>query len=234
MDRAGRDPDVRGVILTGSHARGLATGHSDYDVIVVVDAPTAAWRETTRTAAMDEIVYTVDELADTSATGQRYAFRGAQVMLDRLDGGIADLARAQATPTEREAQTWAAEYLDAYINQAYRALKSRRDGRVVEARLDEMEAAGWFLATLFPLYGRLRPYNKYLRWELATHPLGSPWEAQTLPERVAADPIGLFAGIEPVARGRGHGSIIDAWGDELALFRPAAASAPQSGKYADG
>lgn len=219
MERAAADPDVRGVILTGSHARGMATAQSDYDVIVVVDAPTDAWRETTRTAAIDEIIYTVAELADTSPTWQRYAFRGAQVLLDRIDGGIADLARSQATPTEREATTWAAEYLDTYINQAYRALKSRRDGRTVEARLDEMETAGWFLATLFPLYGRLRPYNKYLRWELATYPLGTPWDAETLPDRVAADPVGLFADIEVVARDRGHGAIVDAWGDELALFR---------------
>ncbi len=219
MERAAPDPDVRGVILTGSHARDMATAHSDYDVIVVVDAPTDAWRETTRTTAIDEIVYTVAELADTSPTGQRYAFRGAQVLLDRLDGSIADLARAQATPTEREARSWAAENLDSYINQAYRALKSRLDGRTVEARLDEMETAGWFLSTLFPLYGRLRPYNKYLRWELATYPLGAPWDVETLPERVAADPVGLFADLEGVARDRGHGVIVDAWGDELALFR---------------
>ena len=176
MERPAADPDVRGAILTGSHARGMATAHSDYDVIVVVDASTNAWRETTRTAAIDEIVYTVAELADTSPTSQRYAFRGADVLLDRLDGGIADLARSQATPTEREVTAWAAKYLDTYINQAYRALKSRRDGRTVEARLDEMG-------------------------------------------RVAADPVGLFADIEAVARDRGHGAIVDAWGDELALFR---------------
>ena len=176
MERAVADPDVRGLILTGSHARGMATAHSDYDVIVVVDSPTNVWHETTRTATIDEIVYTLAELADTSLTWRRYAFRGAQVVLDRLDGGIDDLVRAQATPTDVEARRWAAEYLDSYINQAYRALKGRRDGRVAEARLDEMETSGWFLATLFPLYGRLRPYNKYLRWELATYPLGPPWE----------------------------------------------------------
>jgi predicted nucleotidyltransferase len=219
MERAANDADVRGVILTGSHARGMATAHSDYDVIVVIDAPTDAWRETTRTEVIDEIIYTVAELADTSPTWQRYAFRGARVLLDRLDGGIADLARAQATPTEPEARAWAAECLDAYINQAYRTLKSRRDGRAVEARLDEMETAGWFLATLFPLYGRLRPYNKYVRWELATYPLGPPWDAETLPERVAADPVGLFADIEAIARDRGHGAIVDAWAGELAVFR---------------
>ena len=197
----------------------MATAHSDYDVIVVVDSPTDVWHETTRTATIDEIVYTLADLADTSLTWQRYAFRGAQILLDRLDGGIDDLVRAQATPTDIEARRWAAEHLDSYINQAYRALKGRRDGRVAEARLDEMETAGWFLATLFPLYGRLRPYNKYLRWELATYPLGPPWEAESLPERVTADPVGLFGEIAAVARDRGHGAVLYAWGDELALFR---------------
>jgi hypothetical protein len=186
---------------------------------VVVDAHTLRWRETTRTPEIDEIVYTVDELVDTSVTWQRYAFRGATVLLDRLDGRIATLVEAQATPTAQQAREWAAENLDAYINQAYRTAKSRRDGRPIEARLDEMETAGWFLATLFPLYGRLRPYNKYLRWELATFPLGWPWDAGTLPERVIADPIGLFAEIQRVARDRGHGAVVDSWGDELALLR---------------
>jgi hypothetical protein len=89
----------------------------------------------------------------------------------------------------------------------------------VLARLEEMESVSWCLTALFALHGRLRPYNKYLRWELTTYPLGDPWDASTLPERLADDPAGLFAGLEPLARERGHGDIIDAWGDELSLLR---------------
>ena len=58
------------------------------------------------------------------------------------------------------------------MNFAYRALKSHRDGRPLEARLDAAESLAWLLHVVFTLAGRLRPYNKYLPWELREHPLG--------------------------------------------------------------
>lgn len=217
--RATADPAVRGVVLTGSQARGMATVHSDHDVIVLVDERGGQWTRTRKTPALDEIVCTVDELADTSNFWERYAYRGARVLLDRLDGRIAALVQAQATPTEAEATAWSREYLDGYVNFVYRAAKNRRDGRPELARLEDMEAVPWFLMTLFPLYGRVRPYNKYLRWELETFPLDAPWDAASLPERVAEDPGALFADLSRVARERGHGDVLDAWGDELDLLR---------------
>jgi predicted nucleotidyltransferase len=36
LARADADPAVRGVILTGSHARGMAAVWSGYDVVIVV------------------------------------------------------------------------------------------------------------------------------------------------------------------------------------------------------
>jgi predicted nucleotidyltransferase len=213
--RATADPGVRGLVLTGSYARGLATAHSDHDVIVVVDD--ARGRETSRSPAVDEIIYTVDELADTSVLWQRYAFRGARVLLDRLDGGVAERVEAQATPTAAEATRWARENLDAYVNQLYRAAKNQRDGNDLAARLDRMESAAWLLTTVFALHGRLRPYNKYLRWELATFPLAPPWDLG-FPARVAADPAALFPEVAALARERGHGDVLDSWGDDLALL----------------
>lgn len=76
------------------------------------------------------------------------------------------------------------------------------------------------METLFALHGRVRPYNKYLRWELKQFPLGDPWTAATLPERIVADPGGLFDDLEKDARKRGYGSEYDSWEDvELALLR---------------
>lgn len=87
--RAEADRTVRGLVLSGSQARGMATVHSDFDVYVVVDRRGGQWTSTRRTPALDEIVYTVEELADTSVTWQRYSFRGAAVLLDRLGGRVA-------------------------------------------------------------------------------------------------------------------------------------------------
>jgi predicted nucleotidyltransferase len=213
--RATADPRVRGLVLTGSHARGLATPYSDHDVVIVVDHE-GDWPGR-RSPELDEIPYTVDGLADTSVFWQRYAFRGARVLLDRLDGRVAELVARQAAPTAEEATTWAREGLDGYVNFLYRAAKSRRDGEALAARLDELESVSWLLNAVFAMHGRLRPYNKYLRWELETFPLPTPWDT-TLPGRLATDSTSLFADVCDLARHCGHGDILDEWGDSLALI----------------
>ncbi|AGZ44545.1 nucleotidyltransferase domain-containing protein [Actinoplanes friuliensis] len=217
VTRATADPGVRGLVLTGSYARGLETIHSDHDVIVVMDEESRGRWETRRSAVLDEIIYTVDGLADTSLLWQRYAFRGARVLLDRLDGRIAELVELQAEPTADEAREWGREALDGVVNQFYRAAKSRREGALVAARLDEMESVSWLLTTIFSLHGRLRPYNKYLRWELDNFPLGPPWD--DLPERVAADPGSLFKVVCGLAERCGHRDVLDSWGDSLDVVR---------------
>ncbi|MEU8817981.1 nucleotidyltransferase domain-containing protein [Actinoplanes sp. NPDC048796] len=103
LARATADPNVRGVILTGSRARGTETTHSDYDVTIVVAEQEQPWRHDIRTHVLDEVVGTVAALTDTSVHWNRYSYRGAKVLLDRLDGGIAELVERQATFTEAEA-----------------------------------------------------------------------------------------------------------------------------------
>ncbi len=217
--RATADPAVLGLVLTGSQARGLAGPWSDHDVFVIVSERTPAWSVTTRSKELDEIVMTRAELADTSQLWLRYSFRGGQVLLDRLAGGVAELVAAQAIPTAAEVDDWIRhDSLDTYLNFVYRAAKSRRDGHADLARLDEWESVGWFLSTLFALHGRLRPYNKYLRWELETYPLGAPWTANALVDRLGLEPAAYFTELVALARERGYGDIVDAWGDELRIL----------------
>ena|SRR5947209_4643627 len=160
----------------------------------------------------------IEDLADTSNRWQRYSYRDAKVLVDRLDGHIAELVCAQATLTPAESDALVREQLDGYINFVYRAMKNRRDGRPDLAQLEEIEAAPWFLWTLFALYGRIRPYNKYLRWELDTHPLPSPWTADYLIKALTAQPSTLFPELERVAREKGFGDVLDEW-DDLDLLR---------------
>ncbi|GLY97632.1 nucleotidyltransferase domain-containing protein [Actinoplanes sp. NBRC 103695] len=205
------DPLVVGIVLTGSHARGTATAHSDIDLCVV----TTGERPRKRTRHVDEFACTPARLADTSDIWGRYAFRGARILLDH--GGVQELVDKQATPTAEEARRWSREGLDGYANFLYRAAKSRRDGHVTAAALDEAESVSWLLLTIFALHGRVRPYNKYLRWELETFPLGEPWA--DLPERALREPAALFPHVERLARERGHGDVLDEWGDDLQLMR---------------
>ena len=222
LDRAAADAGVAGFVLTGSHARGLATARSDYDVILVRHEQAQPWRHDVRTAELDVAECTVDALADTSTLWQRYAYRGAKVLLDRLDGGIADLVRRQATPTEEERVEWSRSYLDAYVNQLYRAAKCRRDGSPDAARLNEMESVPWLLSTVFALHGRLRPYNSYLDWELDTYPLSPFWNTELRARRVAVSAFRLFTAVTALARQQGHGDILDGWGTDIALIEAAA------------
>jgi len=216
--RAIGDPDVAGLVVSGSHARGLATARSDVDAHVILSAPSRDWPPT-RGAGLDLAVMSVDQLADVSDRWQRYAYRGARVVLDRLDGRIAALVAAQATLRPVEADALVREQLDGYVNFAYRAAKNRRDGHDDLARLEEIEAAPWFLWTLFALFGRVRPYNKYLRWELESYPLPAPWTADHLITSLTDRPSALFADLEREARARGFGDVLDAWGDDLELVR---------------
>ncbi len=217
LARGETDPDVVGLVLSGSHARGMASEHSDLDVYVIVREHGGRW-STSRSPELDTIIVSLADLADTSDRWQRYSYRGARVLLDRLGGRIAELVHAQATLTRTESDSWVREYLDGYINFIYRAAKNRRDSRPDLAQLEEIEAAPWFLWTLFALYGRIRPYNKYLRWELDTDPLPAPWTADHLIKSLTGRPSTLFPDLERVARAKGFGVVLNAW-DDLDLVR---------------
>jgi Nucleotidyltransferase domain len=235
---ASNDSTILGLVLSGSAARGMATERSDVDVYVIRDDDVG--RETSRSSAIDEIYWSVADLeqVDRHGTGGwyfRWSFAYAQVLRDLTDGRITDAVRLQATVDDDE-QRWVLidqDRLDGYVNFAYRALKSHRDGRPLETRLDAGESVSWLLNVMFTLAGRLRPYNKYLPWELRTHPLGVPeWSAKAfLPELeriLAGDADAIrrtFAVVDREVRAwdmthetTDCGDVVDSWGDELDLF----------------
>ena len=144
------------------------------------------------------------------------------------DGEVHRLATAWGTLTVAESRRAIETFLDGYINFAYRSLKSHRDGRPTEAHLDASESLPWALPVVFAVHGRVRPYNKYLPWELGEHPFGDQrldnGRLLSLLNAVVAtgDPEvqrRLFGIIEEDVRQLGFGNVVDAWGDELSLFR---------------
>lgn len=226
------DPAVVGLVLTGSRAHdGMAGEHSDHDLYVVLaDGAATGLRRFTghRTPRLDLVVVTLAEFRAAGMPGfERYALARARIVLDRLDGGIADLLAAKARLGSEEAFRTAGERLDAYANCLYRSVKNDRDGEALAARLDATDSLGPLLEVLFALDRRPRPYNRYLRWELARHPLPG-WDTGALlraVDRIAASgevPVQrrLFARVEAAARRQGHGAVLDAWGEDLRLMRP--------------
>jgi hypothetical protein len=172
------DPAILGVVLTGSAARGVATEWSDVDVYLVLTEEGYRDRTVVRSPAADEIPTTLAALEAPGPLGSdlwwsRWSFAWARVLRDHTDGRLDAALRRQATLSGQEQRDVLLDRLDAVGNFLYRALKSLREARPFEQRLDVTECVPWALDALFAMEGRVRPYNKYLAWELRTHPLAS-------------------------------------------------------------
>jgi len=235
LEAARADKRVVGLLLGGSRGKDPAyvTERSDYDVYVIV-ADDAARDEYGRRFPsahgdpVEVIVATLDSFRTHALPGSgsewnAYTFAHLTPLIDRLDGEIARLAEEKA---RRDPDT-AAPLLDAYINSYYRAAKNQRDGRPLEAHLDAAESIAWLLDFLFAACGRVRPYNKWLAWELRTHPLPKPWSEDRLVPAVAAvlwsgdlrAQQELFRDVERFARSRGCRDVVDGWQPDLAWLR---------------
>ncbi len=237
---AAHGADLLGIVLSGSAARDRATERSDLDVVVVLADEAAASRRTENSAEVDEIVDSWSELVTIAPFGTehwwyRWSYAWAPVLLDRTGGELAAAVRRQATLSPEEADAVLIEHdrLDGWVNFAYRALKSDRDGRPLEARLDAAESVPWLLDVVFAIAGRVRPYNKYLPWELRRHPLDG-WPADDLldlVQRTLDGDVDALRATFPRVRAacaahdatRGHSrtsDMIDGWADQLAVFEP--------------
>ncbi|MEP7738823.1 nucleotidyltransferase domain-containing protein [Nocardioides sp. 31GB23] len=230
--------DLVAMVLSGSVGRGTATSRSDVDVYVVLTDQGMAGRRTRHADVLDEIPVPVSELDDLPVFGtegwyHRWSYAWAPVLLDRSGGRVADAVRRQAGVDADEAESILIEHdrLDGWLNYAYRALKNDRDGRRLERRLDAAESVPWLLDVVFSLAGRVRPYHKYLPWELRAHPLPG-WDGERLLELVVGTLDGDPAAIretfgEVVARCSDVDAerarpvlrpVVDGWGRELELF----------------
>jgi hypothetical protein len=232
---AKRDPNVIGLFLGGSRGKGIVTEHSDYDVYLIVRKNVGEYRRKFPLRHGDDpqiIVFSLAELRRHAAIGSesewdRYNFAHVTVEFDKTGGEIQQLVDEKGSLPADSARSIAAEALDAYINHYYRSAKNLRDGNELAGRLDAAESIPWFLTTLFALHERVRPFNKYLRWELEQHPLpGDEWSAaRLLPmlEAVIAGDLAaqriLFRALERLARERGHGEVVEGWGDDVVWLR---------------
>lgn len=230
-ERVDRDPNVVGFFLGGSRGKHAETEHSDYDCYVVVrdDVADAYAREfASFSAPVDVIVQSVTAFrTEPGPSWNRYNFAYLRVDLDRLGGEIQRIVDQRGRLPADEAAATARWAIPAYTNAVYRSLKSLRDGRDLEARLDAAESVNYFLTALFSVLGRLRPYNKLLRWELARYPIPE-WPADELLgtiDRViaGADPGAqreLFVRLERLAGERGFDDAFAQWrADQLSYIR---------------
>jgi hypothetical protein len=225
-------------VLTGSRGRGVyVRPESDWDVRLVVredaQARCRARYAAPRGSPVDVAVLSPSELERAGAIGSstewdRYSYVHAQVVLDKLDGRIAGLVADKGVLPPDVARSVAGRALDTYVNSYYRSVKNRRDGLTTAAHLDAAESISPFLTALFAIQGRVRPFNRFLRWELERFPLdGDVWSADRLLPRLEAitstgdlgEQQSLFRDAERLARAHGLGQVVDGWEPDLSLLR---------------
>jgi predicted nucleotidyltransferase len=215
--RARGDDNVVGVAHSGSRGRGeFVHDESDWDYFVVV----RELRGEYPSAHGDRIEYSEITLERLSSPPDwaRPALLSVDLLLDKTG----EVATALSTATTVDPKS-AHEPLDGYINMVYRSVKNARVGLELASLLDAQESIPWFLQYVFNVHGRVRPYNKWLEWELQRHPL--PVEVDlALLRRIATtgdlpSQQALFRDTEQLARDAGLGAVIDGWEPDVTWLR---------------
>jgi hypothetical protein len=217
LARAIEDANVVGVVHSGSRGRGLyVTEHSDWDYFVVV----RELRGEYPSEHGDRIEYSEITL-ERLASPPEWA-RPALLSVDLLLDKTGEVASALSTATTVDPAT-AGEPLDGYINMYYRSAKNARVGLELASLLDAQESIPWFLQFVFNVHGRVRPYNKWLEWELAEHPLPVAVDLALLRRIATTGDIPaqqeLFRWSESLAREAGLDTVVDGWEPDLDWLR---------------
>ncbi|WP_340645344.1 nucleotidyltransferase domain-containing protein [Phenylobacterium sp.] len=233
LELAETSSDVLAFWLTGSRGKGRETQDSDFDCVLVVEdevfedwCARHAGRERGRT---DCSVMTLEGLRAHAAWGgpdtwDRYSYAHIRVLADRTDGLCQRLIDEKARVPASEVAGFIDRSLDHYLNQTYRALKCLRDGLPMAARLEAVDGITPLMDAIFALNGgRLRPFYKYLDWEMASHPLAAGQDLAvrtlTLLDPDAEALRSLLRDAEPLFRAAGHGAVFEGWGGDLAWMR---------------
>lgn len=220
--------------MGGSRGKGLGTEDSDWDVYVVVQREHDVPR--VRDDLSDDVVpgvidvcavFTLDQFAKHAAVGagdewNRYNFAHLVPSLDRTPEQVLQrLCDEKEWLPEEVAVARAGGALDAFLNSYYRALKNSRDGNALAASLDAAEAVPRLLDFVFAAERRVRPYNKFLAWELRVHPLERDWWPTADVPSLLVDVVttgsltllaAVFNAVDQQARALGMGQVIDDWG----------------------
>lgn len=231
LTAVGSDARVLGVVVGGSRGKGLVTLASDWDVyLVLVDGVTkeTLLRKLDLSHPRLDLcaAFTLDEFAkyalpQTTEEWNAYNFAHLTPTLDRTGGLLQELCNAKEFIPEELARERGAAVLDAYINSYYRSMKNHRDGNIPASCLDAAESVPRLVAFAFTAELRVPPYNKFLAWELATHPLAMAWWPSATPidgllgiVRSASlqAQAAQFRLVERWGRTLGYGDTIDGWG----------------------
>ena len=224
------DPDVIGILVTGSRAVGVVTAESDYDVIFIVSDETEARyerekREPRRGDTIDPPIDTTDmQWHECPRTLRSYNTFGAdvcRVVYDRT-GDLTALSEELGRMPEEQARQAAATSYDGYLNCMFRSLKCWHRSNELGGRLEAAQSLDTLLGTLFALERLWRPFGSRLYLHLEKLK-GQGWQDGELPrslldllttgdprrqQEIARRVIALMAE-------RGYGHVYDSWDGKI-------------------
>lgn len=223
-----QDENVLAFWLDGSRGKGIViTKNSDYDgVMVVKDDALKKYKKkyAGKKNNLDIRVRTLAEMEEHAKPGtemawDRYNFVRLKVMFDRT-GKMQKILDKKPKMSNKEQKMVIERALDDFLNQLYRAEKDKRDGNILAAKMDALEAIPFFIEAIFALEGKVRPYNKYLAFELDNYPLKKfPWKKGEL-VKIFLDIIEngrldlvykLLLTIRPIFKKHGFKKVFDGW-----------------------
>jgi hypothetical protein len=229
------DHYVLGLILVGSRGKRFHKEYSDYDFhIIVKDEVLLEYKnkfeEYNKIKGIDCGVRTLDEFKEYAEIGtafewDRYSFAHVQAEIDKTKGKLQEIIDEKGKIPEKHLKDYIAGFLDGYINSVYRSLKSLRDNNSVGFRLEAADSVRLLLTCAFAFHNsRLKPYYKYLEYELERKPLNKfPWTSKEILDMIykileTGDykiQQTLLKEMEKLARKEGFGHVFDGWeGDE--------------------
>ena len=177
LQKAKSDDRIIGIILAGGRGKGAFSENSDYDVILVTNDEgfESVKKDYPKTEYIDSLPHAISEFREHAKTGTRtqydkYTFTHNTAILDKT-GEIQKLVDEKGTLEPDKVQKIAHDALGGYLNSLHRSLKNLRDGNVLAGHLDATETIPRILTFIFAIEKRVRPFNKFLVWELENHPL---------------------------------------------------------------
>lgn len=230
---------VLAVFLSGSRVKGLETPESDFDLYIIFDnsvSSTYIKIQQVKLYALyhslpldisNKAMQTLQEFEPFAEMGSefawdRYNIARAEVVFDKSENTIiTSLLQKKSVLSKKEQDEIIHQHAADYLSHTYRSLKSFEKGESLAARLDASEAIMHMLWVLFALHSRVRPFNKYLKWELTRHPiegftLSTEHFLKLIDEILQTGSIPaqqeIYKEIERLARKYGYQKYYDAWG----------------------
>ncbi len=178
LEKAKNDDRIIGLILTGGRGKGMFTENSDYDIaIITTDESALGVKEEYKgkQGIIDIGVLPISGFRIYAAVGtaedwDRYTYAHIKARIDKT-GEIQKIIDEKGILPKDQISKVAKNALGGYLNSLYRSVKNNRDGNMFASHFDACESLPWLLTFLFAVEGRVRPYNKFLKWELEKYPL---------------------------------------------------------------